>query len=626
MNIEELRKALSTSGLQKVRMYSPPDATARIAVPQATDTFFYTAGRMLSYFPKINENGMAFFREDCKGVAKTLMASMSDVQHEKPNYPDNPKNVNKSIGAICDVLEHEEGIDICCKIEREVAKGLGYTAEDFMPGKGQFAKYSQECDFRPLDTSWIVVDKNDPTKLVKEVGYLEGLVAGYRCSRVVDGQWQHYFDDGNPVYIRVRPTSFSGVGHVINPADTSAQIYNYSADNSTKQVLVSFFPGIDAPNNDVPADMVTNVGDVTGEDANWMANDFQTHPDLITSALNLQTCDLFCSGHDAKEPYGDVHYADPGFQADKKKRYPLDDPEHTRAAAHYFGKPENKAKYSKEQQGHIADQIRRAEERFGVGDHAESCYAAVYTDPDEKTGLPVQKKALRIRDRDGNYDRNKLIAAYHALLGLRGDIATVRNIPLMVRTHALALVRQGLNETKPKVKETPTKSMSMSIEQELEALKLKEAELNKAISGHDTAVNAIKADYEKALASKDDEISTVKADLAKAVAENEKLVAKIKEFEDAAVAAERLAALEKVLAYTEDEKKAEAFDKFAKALASMSETEFKMELLTRHNTKLVAELEANKKAVASRVVGNPFPGFTAPTAETEEKLSLSDLY
>lgn len=46
------------------------------------------------------------------------------------------------------------------------------------------------------------------------------------------------------------------------------------------------------------------------------------------------------------KPYGDVEYADPGHQSDKKKRYPIDTAEHIRAAWNYINKPKNAGKYS----------------------------------------------------------------------------------------------------------------------------------------------------------------------------------------------------------------------------------------------------------------------------------------
>lgn len=46
------------------------------------------------------------------------------------------------------------------------------------------------------------------------------------------------------------------------------------------------------------------------------------------------------------KPYGNVKYADPGYQSDKKKRYPLDNEDHIRAAWNYINKPKNAGKYS----------------------------------------------------------------------------------------------------------------------------------------------------------------------------------------------------------------------------------------------------------------------------------------
>ena len=63
-------------------------------------------------------------------------------------------------------------------------------------------------------------------------------------------------------------------------------------------------------------------------------------------------------------------YADPGYQDDKKKRYPLDTEEHVRAAASYFGRPRNRKKYSKDQQEKIDSKIGAAKQTnlaaFGI--------------------------------------------------------------------------------------------------------------------------------------------------------------------------------------------------------------------------------------------------------------------
>jgi len=55
--------------------------------------------------------------------------------------------------------------------------------------------------------------------------------------------------------------------------------------------------------------------------------------------------------------YGDVEYADPGYQQDKQKRYPIDTEEHIRAAWNYINKGDNGSKYSADQLQKIKDKI-----------------------------------------------------------------------------------------------------------------------------------------------------------------------------------------------------------------------------------------------------------------------------
>lgn len=65
------------------------------------------------------------------------------------------------------------------------------------------------------------------------------------------------------------------------------------------------------------------------------------------------------------EPYGDVTYADPGYR-DNKKRYPVDTPEHVRAAWSYINVADNAAEYSAEQLASIKGRIKAAAKRLGV--------------------------------------------------------------------------------------------------------------------------------------------------------------------------------------------------------------------------------------------------------------------
>lgn len=67
-----------------------------------------------------------------------------------------------------------------------------------------------------------------------------------------------------------------------------------------------------------------------------------------------------------KKPYGDVTYADPGYQSDGVKRYPVDSRDHALAAHSYINQAKNAAKYSPEHLKAVKGRIAAALKRFGV--------------------------------------------------------------------------------------------------------------------------------------------------------------------------------------------------------------------------------------------------------------------
>lgn len=67
-----------------------------------------------------------------------------------------------------------------------------------------------------------------------------------------------------------------------------------------------------------------------------------------------------------KKPYGDVKYADPGYQEDKTKRYPIDSEEHVRAAWSYINMPKNQKPYTKEQLENIKNRIKEAAKKYDI--------------------------------------------------------------------------------------------------------------------------------------------------------------------------------------------------------------------------------------------------------------------
>lgn len=66
-----------------------------------------------------------------------------------------------------------------------------------------------------------------------------------------------------------------------------------------------------------------------------------------------------------KSEYGNVAFAD-----ERNKKYPIDTEAHVRSAASYFGRPKNRAKYSKKDQKVISGRIDSAEKKFKIGKYA----------------------------------------------------------------------------------------------------------------------------------------------------------------------------------------------------------------------------------------------------------------
>lgn len=64
---------------------------------------------------------------------------------------------------------------------------------------------------------------------------------------------------------------------------------------------------------------------------------------------------------EGEREYGDVPFADP-----TNKKYPIDTPEHVRAAWSYINHKDNAAKYDKDEVETIKGRIKRAAKKHGV--------------------------------------------------------------------------------------------------------------------------------------------------------------------------------------------------------------------------------------------------------------------
>jgi DNA repair exonuclease SbcCD ATPase subunit len=180
------------------------------------------------------------------------------------------------------------------------------------------------------------------------------------------------------------------------------------------------------------------------------------------------------------------------------------------------------------------------------------------------------------------------------------------------------LVRQGLKDTNPKLKEN---SSRMETNPEIEALnkQIKELQESKAVSS---------ADHKAVV----DELTAVKAELAtlttthetlkSALAEKDSALAEVKAKELSAV---RYAELEKILAFSDAEKNDEKHGDYVKSLASLTESDFKIAKLERENTKLTAALKsgADKRILSSAPVVNPVGD---PAGNQTPALGIADVY
>lgn len=89
------------------------------------------------------------------------------------------------------------------------------------------------------------------------------------------------------------------------------------------------------------------------------------HPGRATESGDTEAFSA-ASNDDSRKPYGDVKYADPGYQEDGKKRYPIDTDEHIRAAWSYINQESNAAKYTAQQLAKVKARIQRAMKSIGA--------------------------------------------------------------------------------------------------------------------------------------------------------------------------------------------------------------------------------------------------------------------
>lgn len=96
------------------------------------------------------------------------------------------------------------------------------------------------------------------------------------------------------------------------------------------------------------------------------------------------------------KPYGDVDYADPGYQADGVHRYPLDSKAHVKAAWSYINQPKNAKAYTADQLSSIKSKIKAAAKHFDIeiseqnSEFVDLAYRGIQPYLPEKRSFPAQ--------------------------------------------------------------------------------------------------------------------------------------------------------------------------------------------------------------------------------------------
>lgn len=115
--------------------------------------------------------------------------------------------------------------------------------------------------------------------------------------------------------------------------------------------------------------------DETGEPTATISETVDSETDALDRLHEIrESIDAAIAETPAPTPGG--NYADPGYKADKKKRYPLGDQAQARAAWSYINMPKNQSGYTSAQLKRIKSKIKSAAKKFGIDIAKESAELA----------------------------------------------------------------------------------------------------------------------------------------------------------------------------------------------------------------------------------------------------------
>lgn len=524
-----------------IRIVSGAGGKNPLEVPAASPTHFYTSGKILS-FNEPNDNGYIFEKDKVPDeMVASLVASTTDLQHVKKGYGFTDSLFPGESNTTVGAILAAQKADDGIYIVNKIERAVA-KAFGYTPedfGPGMiFGKLSQECDFNIAASEWVSLDKTG--KIVSRLSYADGIAAGYPMAP--NKQWAG--------------------SHIEN----GQWKYHYDKDGNPVYMSVQLlsFAGVGHVVN--PADPTATITRIAAAAAQM--NSFV--PGMDDGPLAAPSAMTFAE--DSKTSDGNYFMSD------------------------FYTHPDL-----------LNAEVDKFADEDDDGKSPDDHFAASFikSDYDNVTdGKPAQTKvrAFKIKNDKGEFDRKRLIAAYRAIHGLRGNIEQADRLPFHVRASALALVRHGLKETNKNLQGV-TKKVSTLVSgvvltdaQEAEAV----ANIEKQLRDAQKIVS--KGDYDAKVAEVADlqsQITTLKASLAEAQTaittlqgEKETLTAKIAEGEAEKLSASRYATLNEILPFSEDEKKAETHVEYVKNLAKLSEEGFENAKLTRTVSKLAAQVNS----------------------------------
>lgn len=174
--------------------------------------------------------------------------------------------------------------------------------------------------------------------------------------------------DRLPLNRVIREVRLHEMGPVVNPAYAGTSVGVRTADDLTegdREALVECYK-----RTMVPTERSTPVDGDDDEDDTMTFDHFDSdvpvREDGLPEGYSDEDGDEGRASADPFKPYGDVDYADPGLQADKKKRYPVDTKAHTQSAWSYINKAANAAKYTAANLKKVKAAIKAAAKKFGI--------------------------------------------------------------------------------------------------------------------------------------------------------------------------------------------------------------------------------------------------------------------